>query len=69
MAIDEAVNYHLLLMYPDRSEPENADFTSFTGELQEGDTFSLPEKGEWRIEEIEHRPELPHIRLVCRPAD
>jgi hypothetical protein len=69
MAIDEAANYHLLLKHPDRSEPEYADFTSFTGELKEDDTFSLPEKGEWRVEEIEHRPELPHARLVCVPAD
>jgi hypothetical protein len=29
----DPVDYHLLLKYPDRDEPENSDFTSFTGEI------------------------------------
>ena len=48
----DPVDYHLLLEYPDRDEPENADFTSFTGKVTEGDILSLPEKGEWRVEEV-----------------
>jgi hypothetical protein len=28
----DPVDYHLLLKYPDRDEPENSDFTSFTGQ-------------------------------------
>ena len=40
----DPVDYHLLLEYPDRDEPENADFTSFTGKVTEGDILSLPER-------------------------
>ena len=50
------VDYHMLLKYPDRDEPENADFTSFTGKITEGDILSLPEKGEWRVEEVRTSP-------------
>jgi hypothetical protein len=67
-AVGEPVNYHLVLKYPDRSEPELADFTSFTGELQEGDLLSLPEKGDWRIETIEELGGFPHPRLSCVPG-
>jgi hypothetical protein len=38
----DPVDYHLLLTYPDRDEPENPDFTSFTGKITEGDVLSLP---------------------------
>ena len=41
----DPVDYHVLLKHPDRDEPENSDFTSFTGKITEGDVLSLPEKG------------------------
>jgi hypothetical protein len=31
--------------------------------------LTLPEKGEWRVEEIERSSELRLPRLVCVPAD
>jgi len=61
----DPIDYHLLLAYPDRDEPENADFTSFTGKITEG-VLSLPEKGEWRVEEV--RNDLPNPQLFCVPA-
>jgi hypothetical protein len=64
----DPVDYHLLLNYPDRDQPENADFTSFTGRITEGDVLSLPEKGEWRVEEVRDAPDLPNPQLVCVPA-
>ena len=64
----DPVDYHLLLKYPDRDEPENSYFTSFTGEITEGDVLSLPEKGEWRVEEVRDATDLPNPRLVCVPA-
>ena len=64
----DPVDYHLLLKYPDRDEPENSDFTSFTGEIAQGDVLSLPEKGEWRVEEVRAADDLPNPELVCVPA-
>lgn len=64
----DPVDYQLLLKYPDRDEPEHSDFTSFEGEVEVGQVLSLPEKGEWRVEEIERSPELRLPRLVCMPA-
>jgi hypothetical protein len=64
----DPVDYHLLLKYPDRDEPENSDFTSFTGKITEGDVLSLPEKGEWRVEEVRDATDLPNPQLVCVPA-
>ena len=64
----DPVDYRLLLKYPDRDEPENADFTSFTGKLAEGDVLTLPEKGEWRVEEVRDPHDLPNPQLVCVPA-
>ena len=64
----DPVDYHLLLKYPHRDEPENSDFTSFTGEIAEGDVLSLPEKGEWRVEEVRDAHDLPNRQLVCVPA-
>ena len=40
----DPVDYHLLLKHPDRDEPENSDFTSFTGKIAQGDVLSLPER-------------------------
>jgi hypothetical protein len=56
-----AARCHLLLKYPDRDEPENSDFT-------QGDVLSLPEKGEWRVEEIRAAHDRPNPELVCVPA-
>ena len=64
----DPVDYHLLLKYPDRDEPENSDFTSFTGEITEGDVLSLPEKSEWRVEEVRDAHDLLNRQLVCVPA-
>jgi hypothetical protein len=64
----DPVDYHLLLKYPDRDEPENSDFTSFTGNITEGDVLSLPEKGEWRVEEVRAAHDLPNPQLICVPA-
>ena len=64
----DPVDYHLLLKYPDRDEPENSDFTSFTGKLTEGDVLSLPEKGGWRVEEVRETSDLPNPQLVCVPT-
>ncbi len=64
----DPVDYHLILKYPDRDEPENSDFTSFTGEITEGDVLSLPEKGEWRVEEVRDAHDLLNRQLVCVPA-
>ena len=64
----DPVDYHLLLKHPDRDEPENSDFTSFTGKIAQGDVLSLPEKGEWRVEEVRGAHDLPSPELVCVPA-
>ena len=64
----DPVDYRLLLRYPGRDEPETADFTSFTGEITQGDVVSLPEKGEWRVEEVRATHDLPSPELVCVPA-
>ncbi len=68
----DPVDYHLLLppapQVPDRDEPENSDFTSFTGEITEGDVLSLSEKGEWRVEEVRAAGDRPNPELVCVPA-
>jgi hypothetical protein len=64
----DPVDYHLLLKYPDRNEPESSDFTSFTGEVGQGDVLSLPEKGEWRVEEVQDAANLPNPQLICVPA-
>jgi hypothetical protein len=64
----DPVDYHLLLKYPDRDEPENSDFTSFTGKITQGDVLSLPEKGEWRVEEVKDVQDLPNPQLICVPA-
>jgi hypothetical protein len=64
----DPIDYQLVLAYPDRDEPDYSDFTSFEGEVEVGQVLVLPEKGEWRVEEIERSPELRLPRLVCVPA-
>jgi hypothetical protein len=64
----EPIDYHLLFKHPDRDEPENADFTSFTAKITEGGVLSLPEKGELRVEEVRAAHDLPNPQLVCVPA-
>ncbi len=64
----DPVDYELVLKYPDRDEPEQSDFTTFEGEVEVGQVLTLPEKGEWRVEEIERSSELRLPRLVCVPA-
>ena len=64
----DPIDYQLVLTYPDRDEPDYSDFTSFEGEVEVGQVLVLPEKGEWRVEEIERSPELRLPRLVCVPA-
>jgi hypothetical protein len=65
----DPVDYQLLLKHPDRAEPEYADYTSFDGAIEVDQVLTLPEKGEWRVEEIERSSELRLPRLVCVPAD
>ena len=64
----DPVDYHLLLKHPDRDEPENSDFTSFSGKVAEGDVLSLPEKGDWRVEEVRDAHDLPNPQPICVPA-
>jgi hypothetical protein len=64
----DPIDYRLELQHPDRDEPERSDFTSFTGEIAEGDVLALPEKGEWRVEEVRDVEGLPNQQLVCVPA-
>lgn len=64
----DPIDYHLLLKHPARDEPEEVDFTSFTGEVARNDVLSLGEKGEWRVEEVEHVADLTNPRLVCVPT-
>ena len=61
----EPVDYHLL-KYPDRKEPENADFTSLPARSRR--VTSFPGKGEWRVEQVREAHDLPNPQLVCVPA-
>ena len=64
----DPVDYHLLLKYPDRDEPENSDFTSFIGGITQGDVLSLPEKGGWRVEEVRAAPAYSHEAVDEAPT-
>ncbi len=67
------VDYHLLPEYPDRDEPENADFTSFTGKITEGAGYRMPHRVGLRgsVEEQEGRalaPDPEAKSAECRQA-
>jgi hypothetical protein len=64
----DPIDYQLVLTYPDRDDPDTSDFTSFEGAAELGHVLALPEKGEWRVNEIHDDPRLRLPRLICVPA-
>lgn len=64
----DPIDYQLVLTYPDRDDPDTSDFTSFEGAVELGHVLALPEKGEWRVNEIDDDPRLRLPRLICVPA-
>jgi hypothetical protein len=64
----DPIDYQLVLDHPDRDEPERSDFTSFEGEVEVGQILTLPEKGAWRVAEIQGSAEDRLPQLHCTPA-